>query len=242
MSKPLAYIGCAGWSVPSEYRAQFPQAGTHLERYAARFPAAEINSSFYRSHQLKTYARWAASVPEHFRFAVKLPRQITHQQRLLDAGPALDQFAGEVSELGEKLGPVLVQLPPSLGFETTIAQDFFAVMREYLTGPVACEPRHQSWFKPEPDRVLQEFQVARVAADPAPVAGAELPGGWSDLAYYRLHGSPRMYYSAYSPDFLSAMAKTFKVNAERNIPTWCIFDNTASGAATNDAMSLLQQV
>lgn len=105
-------IGTAGWSVPAAHRGRFPEAGTLLERYAARFDAVEINSSFYRPHRPSTYARWAASVPAGFRFSLKLPREITHTRRLVEVAEPLDRFLGEVAALGERLGPVLVQLPP----------------------------------------------------------------------------------------------------------------------------------
>ena len=80
----LVKVGCAGWSLPRVAWPEFPAAGTHLQRYAVHLNAVEINSSFYRPHQPATYARWAASVPESFRFSVKLPKTITHQQRLRD--------------------------------------------------------------------------------------------------------------------------------------------------------------
>ncbi|MDQ3815662.1 MAG: DUF72 domain-containing protein, partial [Armatimonadota bacterium] len=82
MSSAHIYIGCAGWSIPSPHAPEFPAAGSHLERYAARFPAVEINSSFYRPHRPQTYERWAAAVPTHFQFAVKVPKIITHERRL----------------------------------------------------------------------------------------------------------------------------------------------------------------
>jgi len=242
LSQPGAAIGCAGWALRSEQSEQFPGEGAHLERYAARFPAVEINSSFYRSHQPKTYARWAASVPEHFRFAVKIPRQITHEQRLRDASSKLDRFLNEVSHLGGKLGPLLVQLPPSLSFDAEIAHDFFAMMRERYAGPVACEPRHPSWFETHAEQVLTKFEIARVATDLASIPGAESPGGWSSFIYYRFHGSPRMYYSAYSPNFLALLAGTLRTYAARDVAVWCIFDNTAEGAATNNALELLHQL
>ncbi|CDS52509.1 COG1801: Uncharacterized conserved protein [Polaromonas sp. CG9_12] len=97
-------VGCAGWSLPRALWLAFPAAGTHLQRYAARFNAAEINSSFYRPHQNATYARWAASVPENFHFSVKLPRTITHQQRLAGCAGLLDDFVAQAGGLGEKLG------------------------------------------------------------------------------------------------------------------------------------------
>src|SRR4051794_10397874 len=110
-------IGTAGWSIPKAYAAPFPPSGSHLERYGAVFNAVEINSSFYRPHRIATYERWAATVPEDFRFAIKVPKSVTHERRLKDTGDLLDQFVSEVTGLGPKLGPLLVQLPPSLAFE-----------------------------------------------------------------------------------------------------------------------------
>ena len=96
---PAVYVGCAGWSLPRDAQPHFPAAGTHLARYAARLPATEINASFYRPPRPATYARWAASVPPAFRFSVKLPRAITHEHRLADAGALLDAFlAGAVDD------------------------------------------------------------------------------------------------------------------------------------------------
>src|SRR4051794_4940689 len=122
-------IGCAGWSIPKEYGDRFPAEGTHLERYAARFPAVEINSSFYKPHRPTTYARWAESVPEDFRFSVKVPKLATHERRLADVGDVLDRFLAEAPGLGDRLGPLLVQLPPSLSFTAEAAERFFAALR-----------------------------------------------------------------------------------------------------------------
>src|SRR5438067_5165479 len=105
-------VGCAGWGIHKDVAGRFPPEGSQLERYAAVFPAVEINSSFYRPHQPATYARWAASVPPGFRFSVELPKAISHEARLRDADALLDRFAFEVNHLGAKLGCVLVQLPP----------------------------------------------------------------------------------------------------------------------------------
>jgi uncharacterized protein YecE (DUF72 family) len=107
-------VGTAGWSVPSRYAAEIPPGGSHLERYARRLNAVEINSAFHRPHQRKTYERWARSAPAGFRFSVKLPKVMTHEQRLADCGELLDRFVAEVAGLGDKLGVLLVQLPPNL--------------------------------------------------------------------------------------------------------------------------------
>src|SRR5690349_10182868 len=107
-------IGCAGWAIPKQHAVLFPSSGSQLERYAQRFNAVEINSSFYRPHLPATYARWAASTADDFSFAVKMPKVITHMRRLAGAAEPLERFLDEVGSLGAKLGPLLLQLPPSL--------------------------------------------------------------------------------------------------------------------------------
>jgi uncharacterized protein YecE (DUF72 family) len=155
------HVGCAGWSLPKEHSDRFPAEGTHLARYATRFPAVEINSSFYKPHRPATYARWAGSVPMDFVFSVKVPKLISHERRLVETHDVLDRFLGEVTQLGDKLGPLLVQLPPSLSFSAQIAEKYLEALAERLT------------------------QAARSAA------------------------------------------------------VWCIFDNTAAGAATVNALDIL---
>ena len=238
---PTVYVGTAGWTLPREAASDFPEEGTHLARYAQRFCGVEINSSFYKPHRPATYARWAASVPADFRFAVKVPKEITHRLKLVDTTAPLERFLGEATALEAKLGPLLVQLPPSLAFDRQVAEAFFASLRARFTGSVVCEPRHPSWFGSEAERVLTDFQVARVAADPAPVPEAAHPGGWQGLAYYRLHGSPRIYYSAYSDDALKTLAQNLR-RSSQSVPAWCIFDNTALGAATGNALSTTERL
>lgn len=231
-------VGSAGWSLPRAEQAEFPEAGSHLERYASRFEAVEINSSFHRPHRPATYARWSASVPSSFRFSVKVPKTITHGLRLQQAGELLDTFLSEVAGLGDKLGCLLVQLPPSLAFEPDVAAGFFADLRSRSPVPLACEPRHASWFEPRADNLLLELEVARVAADPGRVPEAMEPGGWRGMSYYRLHGSPRMYYSAYSEESIDALASRVRTDATAGRDVWCIFDNTTLGAATRNALDL----
>ena len=225
-------IGTAGWSLSRATGDAFPREGSHLERYAARFSCVEINSSFYRPHRVQTYARWAGSVPEGFRFAVKAPRAITHEARLRNVREPLAAFVDQISALGAALGPMLIQLPPSLRFETSVVEAFLQDLRSLFTGEIVWEPRHVSWFDPGSDTVLADHRVARVAADPACCKAAGTPGGWRGFGYWRLHGSPRMYYSAYGRERLDAFTDALSPN------DWCIFDNTASGAADVDALLL----
>jgi uncharacterized protein YecE (DUF72 family) len=231
-------VGTAGWSVPSRYAAEIPPGGSHLERYARRLNAVEINSSFHRPHQRKTYERWARSAPGGFRFSVKLPKVMTHEQQLADCSELLDRFVTAVAGLGDKLSVLLVQLPPKLAFERRKADHFFRDLHRRIDVPVACEPRHPSWFTPAVNDWLAGRRIARVAADPAPVPDAGEPGGWNGLAYYRWHGSPRIYYSEYDDVALAALGKRLAKQRKGDVPTWCIFDNTASGAALGNALAL----
>ena len=238
MSPPPLRVGTAGWSVPSRHVAEIPLGGSHLERYARILNAVEINTSFYRPHQRKTYQRWAQSVPSGFRFSVKIPKAMTHDQRLSCCGALLDRFAAEVTGLGEKLGVLLVQLPPKLALEKRVAGRFFRELQRRLAVPVVCEPRHASWFAPGVNKWLAEHRIVRVAADPAPVQGAGEPGGWDGLAYFRLHGSPRIYYSAYEKAALAELGNRLDELRKRGVPAWCMFDNTVQGAALGNALAL----
>lgn len=234
-------IGCAGWSIPGAHAARFPPDGSKLERYAQVFDGVEINSSFYRPHRPATYRRWADSVPPDFRFAVKMPKAISHQARLAGCEELVDAFLGQVEELGERLGCLLLQLPPSLAWNPAVALPFLAYLRRHYAGPLACEPRHASWFRAPVDRALRELAIARVAADPAKWPRAALPGGDRHLLYIRLHGSPRMYYDAYAPATLQLLAvRLQRLRAGQDC--WCIFDNTAAGHATHDALDLQQRL
>lgn len=233
-------IGTAGWSIASQYADRFPDAGFALERYAHRFSCVEVNSSFYRSHRAATWTRWAAIVPEAFRFAVKVPRTITHERRLRDCGHLIARLVEETAGLGAKLGVLLVQLPPNLAFHANEAEDFFGTLAASTPARIVCEPRHPSWFEGDCERMLAALGVARAAADPARVAAAGLPGGWRGLSYWRLHGSPVMYRSPYGAERIGAYAALIDEHNGTE-PPWCIFDNTAAMAAMGDAFELASQ-
>lgn len=196
----------------------------------------EINSSFYRPHRPATYAKWADSVAAHFRFSVKVPKQITHERRLHDCEGLLDELLGQCSQLGEKLGCLLIQLPPSLAFDASVAGAFFNALRDRYQGFAVLEPRHPSWLAAHVTTLLQAARIGRVAADPSPLPDSDQPAGWPGIRYYRLHGSPRIYYSRYEERWLEQLARQLK--REPDTPTWCIFDNTANGAAVPDALRL----
>jgi len=235
------FIGTAGWSIPTVSAERCPGPGTHLERYARRFRAAEINTSQHRPHDASTYARWARSTGPSFRFALKVPRVITHELKLRRARTPLERFLQESAGLGSKRGPLLIQLPPSLEFERRAAAAFFTLLRELHDGFAVCEPRHSTWFSHEAETLLVRHEIGRVAADPAPVSAGSHPGGWRGIAYYRLHGSPRKYWSSYDAVFLDRLSADLR-QIPAGVPAWCVFDNTASGAAFENAWQLAERL
>jgi uncharacterized protein YecE (DUF72 family) len=235
-AKDAIRIGTAGWAIPRAASDDFPTEGSGLSRYASVFNAAEINSTYRRSHQTRTYERWRDTVPEQFRFSVKTPKALTHDARLLGGSDGVDQFLKEVSSLAPKLGPILLQLPPSFVFDASIVEPFCRVLAQGERFRIVCEPRHASWFNADVDQWLSDRHIARVAADPVRHPGAGAPGGWRGLSYYRLHGSPRVYYSSYHNEELRALRE--RLQSDEADERWCIFDNTASGAAASNARTL----
>jgi len=232
-------VGTAGWTLPAKDADRFGEGATALARYATRFNAVEINSSFHRPHRRATWQRWAESVPASFRFAAKIPKTISHQRKLVDCDEPLATFLGEVGGLGGKLGVLLLQLPPKLAFDGKVAEPFLTRLTEVSTAQLVCEPRHPSWFEPGPDALLDRLRVARVAADPAILPAAARPGGRRGFSYWRLHGSPAIYRSSYDDGRLDHYAKMLVDEWSAGRSAWCMFDNTAGSAATADALGLV---
>jgi uncharacterized protein YecE (DUF72 family) len=231
-------IGTAGWAIPVVERDAFEHCGTALQRYASVLGGVEVNSSFYRPHRRSTWERWATTVPDDFRFAVKMPKEISHVRRLVDIHAPLEQFISQVHGLGPKLAILLLQLPPSLAFSSLTISAFLDSVALLTDTPIVCEPRHESWFCSEADALLTECRVARVAADPAKVLEGARPGGWREIAYIRLHGSPVMYRSAYGEDRLQSYASQIIEESGAGRSVWCMFDNTAASAALGNALKL----
>lgn len=236
-------IGIAGWGLPQPDLDLFPppEFGSNLARYAALFDTVEINSSFYRPHRPETYARWAESVPEHFRFAVKLPKSITHEKRLHETGAELDRFAAEAGTLGGKLGWVLVQTPPSLRFDPDAVRALFAALRDRLNDAVtlACEARHGTWFASEATELMREMKVVRVVADPPAGEPGPFQPTHENETYVRLHGSPLIYRSVYETNRLAQVAEWLRGQQGRAL---VIFDNTMSGTQVRQAAQLRQML
>ena len=227
----MPIIATAAWSIPKKVGNRFAKGGSGLTRYASVFEGVEINSTFYRRHKTSTFARWANSVPDSFRFAVKISKEITHTRAMKDITEPYDTFLEDTAPLGEKRGPLLCQLPPSLAFDADVLETAFKTMRNANDGPIVLEARHKSWASAEALDLLKGYAIDRVLADPAPVWLAE------DFAtpakYVRLHGKPKIYYSSYTDDEIESFSKLLAPDC------WCVFDNTASGAAIENALTML---
>jgi uncharacterized protein YecE (DUF72 family) len=127
-----------------------------------------------------------------------MPKFITHERRLSRVNIPLKAFIKDVSRLGRKLGCILIQLPPSFAFNRNRLERLLETVRNKTDVDISCEPRHESWFTINVNEFLIQSGVTRVAADPSRFDEGASPGGDSSFCYFRLHGSPRRYYSNYT--------------------------------------------
>jgi uncharacterized protein YecE (DUF72 family) len=165
---------------------------------------------------------------------------ITHELKLHGARVPFVTFMQQTDGLAEKRGPILVQLPPSLSFDASVVTPFLDVVRKVYNGSMVCEPRHATWFSSAAASLLDRYEISRVAADPPLVPEATVPAGWPRVAYFRLHGSPRKYWSRYDENNIATLAATVRSAAAEEV--WCVFDNTASGAAMENALELRERL
>jgi len=271
-SAPELRIGVSGWRYPS-WRGDFYPKGLpqRLElTYAAdRMTAVEVNGSFYSLQRPSSYAAWAAAVPEDFRFAVKGGRFITHMKKLAGVETALANFfASGVLALGDKLGPVLWQLPERLAFDEQRLESFFALLPRttsevaalarrrddkladdrVLTTPVserpvrhALEPRHPSFETAQAREVLRRNDICMVIADSAG-RWPQMPDATSAFRYVRLHGETELYASGYTDDSLDRWAHQCQAWLDEGHDVHVYFDNDARGHAPYDAVRLLDRL
>jgi uncharacterized protein YecE (DUF72 family) len=266
-------IGISGWTYPRWRGTFYPKGLPQRQelRYASeRMNSVEINGSFYSLQRRSSFEAWAASVPEDFVFAVKGGRFITHMKKLSGIETPLANFlAAGVLALDQKLGPILWQLPPNLGFNADRMDAFFAQLPRSagsaaeiaahhdqrvpddraLTKAVhsryrlrhAIEPRHESFRTPEFYQLLRRYKMALVISDN--------PGKWpifteitTDLMYLRLHGHDQLYVSGYSDHELDEWAAKIRSWTERGCDVYVYFDNDAKVHAPFDAMSLMERL
>src|SRR5690606_484982 len=175
--------------------------------------------------------------PAGFRFSVKWAQGVSYGVGRRGAGPALARGLAAVRGLGSRPGGFLPALAPGLALDGRSAAAFFAMFRRRSGAPLACEPRHASWFTPQGEELFARHGVGRVGADPPRVPGGDLPLPSRHWRYWRWHGSPRIYYSEYDEAALRGLAKELRA-AKGPGQRWVIFDNTAHGFAVANAARL----
>lgn len=236
-------VGTSGWSYRHWLGVFYPEGlkpAKFLEHYVKHFDCVELNASFYRLPQEKTVENWVRRTPEGFRFCLKLSRLITHRKRLVGVEEPLEAFFERFRALEEagKLGPVLVQLPPSLRFDSGMAESFFSLLRErYGQHRFALEARHASWFSEESLDLLKEHGIAHVIAD----SGGRFPyheAITADFVYLRFHGPGQLYASDYPDDVLKEFAHKVVGWLRWGFEVWAFFNNDVGGYAVKDALKL----
>jgi uncharacterized protein YecE (DUF72 family) len=237
-----------------------------LAYLAERFPSVEVNGTFYSLTRPTACAAWRAAAPPGFVFAIKGSRYITHMLKLARfEAPLGNFFAQGILRLGNQLGPILWQLPPNLGFRAERVRPFLQALprdlraaerwarrhdrrttgRSSLRAPNgesaplrhAIEPRHPSWLEPEALALLEELDVALVAADTAgrhPFSLARTAG----FGYLRLHGATALYASRYTDDELATWAERIRSLRDDGCDVYVYFDNDAHAHAPHDAVRL----
>ncbi|OLF18006.1 DUF72 domain-containing protein [Actinophytocola xanthii] len=260
-------IGTSGWLYPPWRGVFYPPKLPHrreLEYLSSKVNSVEINGSFYSLQRPASYQSWREQTPDGFEFAVKGGRFITHMKRLRDIdAPLANFFASGVLALGEKLGPFLWQLPPSLPFDADQLAAFFAMLPRTTTAAAelatrhderlegraltvarthaplrhALEVRHQSFTDPAFLDVLREHGIGLVIADAA-AAWPYLEHVTADFAYVRLHGSTELYTSGYTDDALDRLAARIRRWTADGLDAYAYFDNDAKVKAPADAIAL----
>jgi uncharacterized protein YecE (DUF72 family) len=259
-------VGISGWRYPPWRGVFYPEGLRQKDElaYASRaFPSVELNGSFYSLQRPESYRDWYDATPEDFVFAVKGGRFITHMKRLRNVETALANFfASGLLCLGEKLGPILWQLPPTFRFEPEVLRRFFELLPRdlraverlarghdpRLRGRVALERRsanravrhalevrHDSFLDPAYVPLLKEHGVASCVADAAGLYPI-IEDVTSDFAYVRLHGATELYVSGYDSRALRRWAE--KIRSWQGVDVFVYFDNDVKVRAPYDARNL----
>ena len=241
MNDSLVHIGTSGWSY-GHWVGRFYPAGLKsnnwLSYYSREFNTVEINSSFYHLPKLQTFINWKKNTGADFLFSVKVSRYITHIKRFIDCKEALERLFTAAKELGEKLGPFLFQLPPSLNKDKSRLEKFLRILPGKYK--FAFEFRNESWFTRDIYNLLKSAGCAIViSSSPRFPYVEEIT---TDFCYIRMHGPGDLYSSCYSEDELGKIALLIKKNLKKNIENYVYFNNDAEGYAIENARTLIEIV
>jgi len=231
------YIGCSGWHYEHWRGLYYPRElpkPEWLQFYTRQFTTVELNNSFYKLPSEKAFTTWRKSTPDNFIFSVKVSRFITHIKRLKNLGPAVENFLSRADLLGNKLGPLLYQLPPNMKRNDELLQDFLSSLP--LKYQHVIEFRHESWIDDAVFAILREHNVGLCVFD-MPGFGCPLTTT-SNFAYIRFHGSQGLYSSCYSDQELSQWAQRIVRLGKDVKASYIYFNNDVEAFAIKNAITL----
>ncbi len=228
-------VGTSGWQYP-HWRATFYPAGVPqarwLEHYAERFRTVEVNNTFYRLPEAAVFDDWRRRTPDDFLLAIKMSRFLTHMKKLKDPEEPMARFFDRAMHLGEKLGPVLVQLAPFMAADPGRLDAALALVPRGVR--VAVEVRNDSWLSPETERVLARRGAALCFAD----RRGPLTPLWrtADFAYLRLHEGGAAPSPCYGDQALRTWARRLAAGWGERADVYVYFNNDARACAVRDAV------
>lgn len=237
MKKGKVRIGTSGWFYGHWDSVFYPedlQTKDLLPFYAQSFDTVEINTTFYHLPKEESVKNWHDRVGKGFVFSVKLSRYITHQKKLLCDKKSVQIFLKLMKPLKSKLGCILIQLPPSFGYDYVRLETFFEMLPKKKR--FAVEFRNESWFTKDVMELLRKFHIALCISDIKKYPIAETIT--SDFVYIRLHGSQRAYKGEYGPKRLKPWLNKITKWANSGLDVYCYFDNDEKGYAIADAKLL----
>jgi len=231
------FIGTSGWHYDDWRNRFYPEKlpkTKWLEFYARHFPTVELNNSFYRLPTENAFANWRDSSPTNFTFAVKVSRFITHIKRLKNSEEAVENFIQRAMILGEKLGPLLYQLPPNMHRNDETLESFLSSLPEEMKHVI--EFRHQSWLTEEVFEILHKYRAGLCVFDMPSFTCPLL--ATADFAYIRFHGSEDLYSSYYSDEELADWAQRIADLAVNLDTVYIYFNNDVEGFAVKNAVTI----
>lgn len=238
--KPAMFIGTSGWSYKNWDKKFYPvsiQQADKLAHYSEHFNATEVNVSFYKNLEPKTYEHWRELVPADFVFAIKLNRYLTQMKKLkVDqaAQEMLDQFFEGVQKLGHHVAVILIQLPPSLNKDIEKLGTFLNNLPKAYR--YAIEFRNKSWFDQETEGLLRENNVGFVISD-SPQWEHRITTT-ANFLYARFHGKEKLFVSQYKEEDLEKWSQTLSRLQNKVDQCYCFFNNTDQGYAIGNAKKL----